>query len=187
MTCGYALTSRTPSIHSRTEVLDVSSRVSEPGRRSIVYCHTLDKIVNAQPDTDAETSTDNRIIAECDRKLSNYRATLDAGGDPEVVSEWIAQTQAEKSLAEARLRQRGTGTKRLTREQIRYIVTTLTDITQVIHDADPRDKTETYNQLGLRLTYHPGQAAVLVEARPAPVCVRSVSEGGLEPPRPFGH
>jgi len=140
---------------------------------------TLDRLADAQPDTDAETSTETRILAECDRKVANYRAALDAGTDPKIVTEWIVQVQTEKTLAEARLRQRGTGAKRLSREQIKYIVTTLTDITQVIHDADPRDKAEIYSQLGLRLTYHPGKAAVLVEARPAPasVCVRFVSEG----------
>jgi DNA invertase Pin-like site-specific DNA recombinase len=142
---------------------------------------TLTKLVDAQPDNDAENSVEHRIIAECDRKLASYRATLDAGGDPTIISEWITQTQAEKTLAEARLRQRGTNGKRLTREQIHYIVTTLTDITQVIHDADPRDKTEIYSRLGLRLTYHPGKAAVLVEARPGPVCTRYVSEDRHKP------
>jgi hypothetical protein len=143
---------------------------------------TLDKLADAQPDADAETSAEARILAECDRKLANYRAALDAGTDPKIVTEWIAHVQAEKSLAEARPRQRGPSTKRLSREQIKYIVTTLTDITQVIHDADPRDKAEIYSQLGLRLTCHPGEAAVLVEARPAPasVCVRFVSEAGHE-------
>jgi site-specific DNA recombinase len=136
--------------------------------------NTLDKIVEAQPDPDADTSTDNQIINECDRKLATYRATLDAGGEPKVIGEWIAQTQATKSLAEARQRQRGTSPKRFSREQIHYIVTTLTDITQVIHDADPRDKAEIHSQLGL--TYHPGKTAVLVEARPGPVCIRFVSE-----------
>jgi hypothetical protein len=134
-----------------------------------------DKIVDAQPDTDAETTVDNKIIAECDRKLSTYRATLDAGGDPNAIGEWINQTQADKSLAEARIRQRGTDLKRLSREQMEYIVTTLTDLTQVIHDADPRDKAEIYRQLGLRLTYQPEKAAVLVEARPTPVGIRFVS------------
>ncbi|HZM80897.1 MAG TPA: recombinase family protein [Candidatus Limnocylindrales bacterium] len=140
---------------------------------------TLDTILNAQPDTDS--STDNQIIAECNRKLATYRATLDAGGDPAVVSEWIAQTQAEKSLAEARIRQHGTGTKQLTRDQIRYLVTTLSDITKVIHDANPRDKAEIYRQLGLRLTYYPGKAAVLVQSRPEPVCIRFVSEDRHKP------
>jgi hypothetical protein len=80
----------------------------------------------------------------------------------------------------------GISTKRLSREQLKYIVTTLTDITRVIHEADPRDKAEIYSQLGLRLTYQPGKAAVLVEARlaPASVCVRFVSEGDLNPDSP---
>jgi site-specific DNA recombinase len=144
---------------------------------------TLDKLTAAQPDTDTESATEHKIIAHCDRKLASYRATLDAGGDPKIISEWITQTQAEKALAEARLPQRGAATQRLSREQIRYIVNTLTDITRVIHEADPRDKAEIYSQLGLRLTFHPGEATVLAEARPGPVCTRSVSEGGSEPPR----
>jgi hypothetical protein len=41
---------------------------------------TLDRIVEAQPDPDAETSTDHRVIGECDRKIATYRATL-AGPD----------------------------------------------------------------------------------------------------------
>ncbi|MBG0567348.1 hypothetical protein [Actinoplanes aureus] len=105
---------------------------------------TLDKLTDAQPDSDADTAADSQIITACDRKLAGYRAVLDTGGDPAVVSEWIAQTQAEKSLAEARLRQRGSGKRRLSREQIRHIVTTLTDIIGVIHDADPADKAAIY-------------------------------------------
>ena len=49
----------------------------------------------------SEPSPRARILAECDRKLANYRAALDAGTDPKIVTEWIAQVQAEKSLAEA--------------------------------------------------------------------------------------
>jgi site-specific DNA recombinase len=66
----------------------------------------------------------------------------------------------------------------MSREEIQYIVATLTNLATTIQDADPRDKAEIYNGLGLRLTYHPGRAAVLAEARPAsaPVCVKYVSE-----------
>lgn len=35
--------------------------------------------------------------AECDRKLSQYRAALDAGADPAVIAGWITRTQAERS------------------------------------------------------------------------------------------
>jgi len=83
------------------------------------------------------------------------RAALEAGTDPEIVSQWIAQVQAERSLAEARQRQRGARRGRLGRQQIQYVVTTLTNLTRVIRTPTPRDKTEIYSQLGLRLTYHP--------------------------------
>jgi DNA invertase Pin-like site-specific DNA recombinase len=136
--------------------------------------HMLDHEPGA-PGAD-DGSADAGSVADCDRKLANYRAALDAGADPAVITGWIAQTQAEKSLAAARLRQRGASGRRLSREEIQHIVTTLTTAIRLIAEADPRDKAEIYGQLGLRLTYHPGKAAVLVEARPAPVCVRFVSE-----------
>jgi hypothetical protein len=50
----------------------------------------------------------------------------------------------------------------------------------VIRDADPNDTATIYRELGLRLTYHPGKAEVLAEVRPGLVCVKYVSEGGLE-------
>ena len=34
--------------------------------------------------------------AACDRKLSQYRAALDAGADPTVLPGWITRTQAER-------------------------------------------------------------------------------------------
>ncbi|WP_422735711.1 zinc ribbon domain-containing protein [Micromonospora sp. WMMD729] len=46
-------------------------------------------------------STAQAIITECDAKLERYRAALDAGTDPAVVTGWIAQTQAERTRAEA--------------------------------------------------------------------------------------
>jgi site-specific DNA recombinase len=36
-------------------------------------------------------------IAECDRKLAQYRAALDAGANPATVAGWIADTEAEKA------------------------------------------------------------------------------------------
>ncbi len=157
------------------------AKIFQPGQIE----DTITTLTDAQPEDHPENPAELRTIADCDRKLAAYRATLDAGGDPAIISEWIAQTQTEKKLAESKLRQRDSKTKRLTREQIHHIVTTLTDITQVIHDAAPADKAEIYSKLGLRLIYHPGKAAVLVEARPGLVCTKYVSEGGLEPPHPI--
>jgi hypothetical protein len=43
---------------------------------------------------DSETAA---RIADCDRKLTGYRAALDACGDPAVVSRWITETTAERA------------------------------------------------------------------------------------------
>jgi len=48
----------------------------------------------ARADEDKETA---RKIAECDRKLAQYRAALDAGASPAIVATWIAETEAEKA------------------------------------------------------------------------------------------
>ena len=43
-------------------------------------------------------------IADCDRKLTGYRAALDAGGDPATISRWITETTAERARLVARTR-----------------------------------------------------------------------------------
>ena len=55
----------------------------------------------------------------------------------------------------------------------------------VLADSDPSDRSDLYAGLGLTITYHPEKRFVVAEARPGGLL--SVSEGGLEPPRPFGH
>ncbi|GIH20525.1 hypothetical protein Raf01_86970 [Rugosimonospora africana] len=40
---------------------------------------------------------------ECDAKIARYRAVLDAGGDPALVTTWITQTQAERLRAQTEL------------------------------------------------------------------------------------
>lgn len=52
----------------------------------------------------------------------------------------------------------------MTRDQIASVVTVLGDILAVLRDADTADKAEIYSQIGLRLTYQPGQRIVRAEA-----------------------
>ncbi|WP_433493692.1 recombinase family protein [Micromonospora sp. CA-248089] len=104
-------------------------------------------------------------IAECDAKLERYRAALDAGADPSVVSSWIAQTQAERARAETDLHPpESAAPRRMTQAEIATLVRALGDIVTVLRDADPADKAEVYRQLGLRLTYHPQTQTVHAEA-----------------------
>ncbi len=46
----------------------------------------------------------HRTIKDCATKIARYRAALEAGADPALVTGWIAQTQAERATAERQLR-----------------------------------------------------------------------------------
>jgi site-specific DNA recombinase len=98
-------------------------------------------------------------IAECDRKLAQYRAALDAGANPAIVAGWIAETEAEKASC-ALVMRRPEPRLRLTEQEIRSIVEKFADIARVLIDPDPDDKAEILRRLGLRLTYHPGRQLV---------------------------
>jgi hypothetical protein len=107
-----------------------------------------------------------RKVAECDRKLAQYRAALDAGADPATVAKWITETEAEKA-SYALLTRPPAPRARMSEAKVKAIVDRLADIAGVLHDANPHDKAEVFRQLGLKLTYHPGRK--IVEARVEPV------------------
>jgi site-specific DNA recombinase len=126
-------------------------------------------------------------INEYDAETSQYRATLKAGGDPAVVGPWIAETQAKKVAAQAEIRA-ATGQRQMAPDDIAAIVAALGDLARVVQDADAADKAEIYTQLGLKLTYQPGRRLVEATIQPGLNMRKGfVSEGGLEPPYPFGH
>lgn len=81
---------------------------------------------------------------------------------------WIAETQAQRTIAESRL-SRGPQLPRLTREEITQRLATIGDVTSKLAAADPADKASLYGQLGLSLTFHPDAGRVDVKARPLSV------------------
>jgi site-specific DNA recombinase len=93
---------------------------------------------------------------ELDTKLARYRAALDAGADPVLVSGWITEVQEQRAriAAEPRPEPRHTP-EGLTAEQIIALLDDIGDILTALADADPRDKAQVYRQLGLRLTFGP--------------------------------
>jgi site-specific DNA recombinase len=108
-------------------------------------------------------------ITECDRKLAQYRATLDAGADPASVARWITETEAERAkhkAAQHAIPQRAAPS--MTREEIASVVAALSDLLTVLRRADPADKAEIYAHLGLRLVYQPGDRLVRAEAHISP-------------------
>jgi site-specific DNA recombinase len=109
-------------------------------------------------------------ITDCDRKLAQYRAALDAGAEPATVARWITETEAERARYKAAKRAatpRPAATS-MSRDEIASIVSTLADVLAVLRDADPADKAEIYTQLGLRLTYQPSGRLVRTEVHIAP-------------------
>lgn len=146
---------------------------------------TVDALAGHGPDpAEAKAVAIRKMIAECDQRMSRYKAALDAGADPVEVTQWINAAKADRARAEGELRALGTS-KRMTRQEITQMITELGDLARVVVQADPADKSDLYRDLGLRLTYRPQKQ--LVEATVTPgldMCNRLVSEGGLEPPCP---
>ncbi|MEV6692210.1 zinc ribbon domain-containing protein [Micromonospora sp. NPDC051196] len=104
-------------------------------------------------------------LATCATRLDRYRAALDSGTDPTIVSRWIADVQAEQVTAEATLR-RLTGRRTMTPDEIHHMVKALGDMAAVLRDADPADKALIYRELGLTLTYRPTARTVSAQANP---------------------
>jgi len=131
---------------------------------------TIDELAAAAtqdeaPDDDGDRERHAKI-ADCDRKLASYRAALDAGADPATVAAWITETEAERARYKASRRPEAPRPT-ITRDDIAAHITKLADVLAVHRDADPDDKPDIYIQLGLRLTYQPGDQIVRADVSPA--------------------
>jgi site-specific DNA recombinase len=59
---------------------------------------TLRALAETRNADTAHASEDRELaagIAECDRKITQYRAALDSGANPAIVAGWIAETEAQ--------------------------------------------------------------------------------------------
>jgi hypothetical protein len=148
---------------------------------------TCQAMAAAQRDDDATPRAEaaRQKIADCDRRLANYRKTIDAGGPTAIIVGWMAEVEAERLAAERELG-KTVAKEPLTPSHIKAIVVSLTDHLRLLAEADPATKAILYANLGIALTYHPDRQVVTVEADLSRVH-KSVSEGGLEPPCPCGH
>jgi hypothetical protein len=115
-------------------------------------------------------------LATCATRLDRYRAALDSGADPTIVSRCIADVQAEQVTAEADLR-RLTGRRTMNPDEIHRVVEALGNITAVLRDADPAAKALIYRELGLTLTYRPTARTVSAQATPSGSCTRLCPRG----------
>jgi len=112
--------------------------------------------------TEARLEAARRKLHDCEARLTKYRATLDAGGDPDVVAEWIRQVQGERLAAERELARVSPATP-LTKAEVRKLVKGARHMTKVLAQADPELKAQVYADLGIRLEYRPEERIVGVE------------------------
>jgi site-specific DNA recombinase len=75
-----------------------------------------------------------------------------------VIGPWIAETHAKKVAAQAEARST-TGRRRMSRDEIKAVVTALGNLVRVVQYADPQDRADIYAKLGLTPTYQPSTAA----------------------------
>jgi hypothetical protein len=113
---------------------------------------------------DAVAEQARREIADCDARLRQHCAALEAGADPAIVTGWMAETQARRTAAETRMRP-GPQRQRITREEITRRLAAMHDVTNALATAAPADKAATDGQLGLSLTYRPDARRVDVKAQ----------------------
>jgi site-specific DNA recombinase len=120
---------------------------------------TITRLTDSQslPIADDHTAQQAKaMLAACDKKLAGYRAALDAGADPAVVTTWITETQKERETAARLLRApQPEPRQRLTRDQINALVREVGELTTALAEADPDDRAEVYRQLGLKLHLPP--------------------------------
>ncbi len=124
---------------------------------------TVETLLEAR-DSEADRvaiETAKRTVDDCDRRMARYRTTLDAGGDPEEIGRWMAETRAERLKAEGSLR----AVNR--KKEVMGLIPRLAEMTEVLKAADPADRNDLYTQMGLHLTYEPSERVVVVEARPS--------------------
>jgi len=79
-------------------------------------------------------------IADCDAKMRQHRAALEAGADPVLVTSWMNETQARRALADARLNKPAVQRRRMTQEEITSLLTGVGEIMAALEGADPADK-----------------------------------------------
>jgi site-specific DNA recombinase len=84
-----------------------------------------------------------RKVTDCDARLSRYRAALDSGADPAVVTTWIAEAQGEKLAALELLAVAPPHSA--TPEEIRSLIAGLGDVTAALKTANGETKAEVYS------------------------------------------
>ncbi len=116
-------------------------------------CAALETGFGPDPAEQTRITAARKKLAECDSKLAKYRQALEAGTDPTIVGEWIAEVKLARKAAEISLRPK-TADGRLTSAEIKDLVSQLKGIVAILDNADPIDRKAVYSELNLSIVYH---------------------------------
>ncbi|MEV6591013.1 hypothetical protein [Streptomyces acidicola] len=118
-----------------------------------------------------EQAQARQTIKDCERRLARYRAALEAGADPAVVTQWINNAQQDKEAAQKKLDTLPTITRKkeapLDAQQIREMTERLGNFAQRIHAADAAKKGPLYEALGITISYKHATRTATVRSRPS--------------------
>ena len=148
-------------------------------------CHRL-AAAHTQPagNADAGLRAAQQALADCQRKLARHRAALEAGGDPTVINQWIAETIQQQRHAQHTLDQLRAASASLQRAvdpaMVRALLEELGDLAAGLDLADPQQRAVFYQEMGISGLYQPANRIVLIMAEPD-MRRRSVRVGGATP------
>ncbi len=141
---------------------------------------------HAQPrdGADAGRRAAQQALADCQRKLARHRAALEAGGDPTVINQWIAETTQQQRQAQHTLdglrAAACTNRQQVDPSMVRALLEELGDLAAGLDLADPEQRAAFYQEMGkmgISGLYQPANRIVLITAEPD-MRRRSVRVGG---------
>jgi site-specific DNA recombinase len=138
-------------------------RLSDPDHLEAT-CQALAAASDQHATRGAKRAAARQLLADCDRRLARYRAALEAGTDPAVVGQWIAEVTATRQAAEANLHQLDAAPEPLSPEAIRAALEEVGGLAAALAGADPALRAQLYQDLGIEGTYDPHARVVAVRA-----------------------
>jgi hypothetical protein len=128
-------------------------------------CEALAVASETDEAADARTEAARRKLADCDRRLTQYRAALDSGGPVKVLAGYMSEVEGDRLRALRELEAAGSGPA-MSKAQVAELVAQLQDVASVLADADPQLKAQAYADLGVSITFEPGERVVIAQMQP---------------------
>jgi site-specific DNA recombinase len=146
-------------------------------------CRRLAAASQPTGQADPDLRAAQQAVADCQRKLARHRAALEAGGDPTVISQWIAETIQQQRHAQHTLDQlRAASANRqqpLDPAMVWALLEELGDLAAGLDLADPEQRALFYQEMGISGLYQPANRIVLITAEPG-ICRPTVRVGGAD-------